>query len=34
MQGTFTVDNVQYERYSAGLGQKMAKMKKEGAEKK
>jgi hypothetical protein len=34
MQGTFTVDNVQYEKYSAGLAQKMAKMKEQGAEKK
>ena len=34
MQGTFTVDNVQYEKYSAGLAQKMAKMKEQDAEKK
>jgi hypothetical protein len=34
MQGTFTVDNVQYEKYSAGLAQKMAKMKEKDAEKK
>ncbi len=31
MQGKFTVDNVQYEKYVAGLAQKMAKMKDEKA---
>jgi len=34
MYGTFTVDNVQYEKYAAGLAQKMAQMKNEkGSEK-
>jgi hypothetical protein len=31
MYGTFTVDNVQYEKYAAGLAQKMAQMKNEKA---
>jgi hypothetical protein len=31
MFGTFTADNVQYEKYAAGLAQKMAQMKKEKA---
>jgi hypothetical protein len=31
MFGTFTVDNVQYEKYAAGLAQKMAQMKGEKA---
>jgi hypothetical protein len=31
MFGTFTVDNVQYEKYAAGLAQKMAQMKDEKA---
>ena len=31
MQGKFTVDSVQYEKYVAGLAQKMAKMKDEKA---
>jgi uncharacterized protein DUF1326 len=34
MFGTFTVDNVQYEKYAAGLAQKMAKMKEAGASEK
>ena len=29
MLGTFSVDNVQYEKFSAGLAQKMAGMKNE-----
>jgi hypothetical protein len=28
MYGTFEIDNVQYEKYAAGLAQKMAAMKK------
>jgi hypothetical protein len=31
MLGTFTIDSAQYEKYTAGLAQKMAKMKQEGA---
>ncbi len=31
MFGTFTIDNVQYEKYAAGLAQKMAQMKDEKA---
>jgi len=35
MFGTFTIDNIQYEKYAAGLAQKMAQMKDEkGPEKK
>jgi hypothetical protein len=34
MLGTFTLDNVQYEKYAAGLAQKMAKTKPDEAEKK
>jgi len=34
MFGTFTVDNIQYEKYAAGLAQKMAKMKDETASEK
>ena len=34
MFGTFTVDNVQYEKFAAGLAQKMAEMKGEKASKK
>jgi len=33
MLGTFTIDNVQYKKYAAGLAQKMAKMKNEAPEK-
>jgi hypothetical protein len=31
MFGTFTIDNVQYEKFAAGLAQKMAQMKDEKA---
>jgi hypothetical protein len=31
MLGTFTIDSAEYEKYTAGLAQKMAKMKEEGA---
>jgi hypothetical protein len=34
MLGTFTVDSVQYEKYAAGLAQKMAKTKAAEPEKK
>jgi hypothetical protein len=31
MLGTFTIDSAEYEKYTAGLAQKMAKMKEERA---
>jgi hypothetical protein len=34
MFGTFTVDNVQYQKYAAGLAQKMAQMKNDSASEK
>jgi hypothetical protein len=34
MFGTFTVDDVQYEKYAAGLAQKMAQMKGQNASEK